>query len=182
MQFKQNPVMSVLSIVLAWYCLVFSGNLSIDLSGFGIDIPITMQSLAILLIGGLLGPYLSVIAVVLYIVSGVAGVTTFANNAYGWSVLYGKTGGFLIAFIPAVFLMGWFNNPKEEVKVSRTALGVLISTSIILLLGYMRLLKFLDWNVALSKGILPFLPGALIKGIIAFALLSSVNRIIKSRA
>ena len=105
MQFKQNPVMSVLSIMLAWYCLVFSGNLSIDLSGFGVDIPITMQSLAILLIGGLLGPYLSVIAVMLYIVSGVAGITTFANNAYGWSVLYGKTGGFLIAFIPAVFFV-----------------------------------------------------------------------------
>lgn len=181
MQFKQNPVLSVLSIMLAWYCLVFSGNLSIDLTGFGIDIPITMQSLAVLIIGGLLGPYLSLIAVVLYIVSGVAGFTTFANNAYGWSVLYGKTGGFLIAFIPAVFLMGWFNNPKDEVQVSRTALGVLLSSVIILLLGYMRLLKFLDWEVALSKGILPFLPGAFIKGLIAFLLLIFINKAVQSR-
>ena len=182
MQFKSNPILSILSIILAWYCLVFSGNLSIDLSAYGIDIPITMQSLAVLIIGGLLGPYVSLVAVALYIFSGVTGFTTFANNAYGLSVLYGKTGGFLIAFIPAAFFIGWFNNPKTEASTWQTGMGILVASLIILLLGYLRLLKFLDWEIAFTKGILPFLPGALVKGFIAFVTLSMVNRVLKARA
>jgi biotin transport system substrate-specific component len=181
MQFNRNPILSVLSIILAWYCLVFSGDLSIDLTNYGVEIPITMQSLAILIIGGLLGPYLSLVAVILYIISGVFGFTTFANNAYGWSVLYGKTGGFLVAFIPAVFFIGWYNNPKEESGFKKTGLGVIIASLIILVLGYLRLLKFLDWDVAFTKGILPFLPGAIFKGLVAFFLLSSINRVIQLR-
>ena len=182
MQFKQNPSWSILGLIASWYFLVISGNLSIDLSRFGTDIPVTLQSLAVLLIGGVMGPYLSLIAVLAYILTGISGYSTFANGAYGMSVLVGTSSGFLIAFLPASFLMGWMNNPKQSTTAGKTALGILLSTCVILALGYLRLLKFLEWDVALYKGILPFLPGALFKGILAFLILNIVNRLIQIRA
>ena len=182
MQFKQNPTWSILGIIASWYFLVISGNLSIDLSRFGTDIPVTLQSLAVILIGGIMGPYMALIAVLAYILTGVSGYSTFANGAYGMQALVGTSSGFLIAFLPAAFLMGWMNNPKASTPASRTALGVVLSTLVILVIGYLRLLKFLEWDVALYKGILPFLPGAVFKGLIAFLALNTINRFLQLRA
>ncbi len=181
MQFRKNPIMSLLGVIAAWYFLVISGNLSIELSPIVIEIPITLQSLAVLIIGGLLGPYLSSAAVLAYLFTGAYGFTTFANGAYGYAVLAGKTGGFLISFIPAAFFVGWFNNPKTDTTGLKLVKGILGGTGIILILGYMRLLKFLDWDIAFTKGILPFIPGALFKGLIAFLLLNMINKLLQLR-
>jgi hypothetical protein len=69
-------------------------------------VPITMQTLAVLLIGGLLGPRLGVAAVTSYIGIGLAGAPVFHNALAGPALLAGPTGGYLIGFIPAAFFMG----------------------------------------------------------------------------
>jgi biotin transport system substrate-specific component len=69
-------------------------------------VPLTMQTLAVLLIGGMLGPVLGASAVAGYIALGAAGAPVFHNGLAGPAVLAGPTGGYLIGFIAAAFVMG----------------------------------------------------------------------------
>lgn len=70
-------------------------------------VPLTMQTLAVLLIGGTLGPALGVSAVAGYLALGAVGAPVFHGGLGGVLVLAGPTGGYLLGFLPAVFLMGW---------------------------------------------------------------------------
>jgi biotin transport system substrate-specific component len=69
-------------------------------------VPLTMQTLAVLLVGGLLGPRLGTAAVFSYLALGAAGAPVFHNGLGGPVVLLGPTGGYLLGFLPAAFLMG----------------------------------------------------------------------------
>lgn len=69
-------------------------------------VPLTMQTLAVLLVGGLLGPKLGASSVAGYIALGAAGAPVFHNGLGGPAVLAGPTGGYLVGFIAAAFLMG----------------------------------------------------------------------------
>ena len=70
-------------------------------------VPLTMQTLAVLLIGGLLGSRLGVATVASYLALGLAGAPVFHGGTGGPAVLPGPTGGYLVGFLPAAFLMGW---------------------------------------------------------------------------
>ena len=70
-------------------------------------VPLTMQTLAVLLIGGMLGPALGASAVAGYLALGALGAPVFHGGLGGMLVLAGPTGGYLVGFLPAVFLMGW---------------------------------------------------------------------------
>jgi len=69
-------------------------------------VPLTMQTLAVLLVGGLLGPTLGVSTVAAYLLAGALGAPVFHNGLGGLAVLVGPTGGYLVGFLPAAFLMG----------------------------------------------------------------------------
>jgi biotin transport system substrate-specific component len=69
-------------------------------------VPLTMQTLAVLLVGGLLGPRLGVSTVAAYLAAGAMGAPVFHNGLGGVAVLAGPTGGYLVGFLPAAFLVG----------------------------------------------------------------------------
>lgn len=69
-------------------------------------VPLTMQTLAVLLVGGLLGPRLGASAVAGYLAIGLMGAPVFHNGLGGFAVFAGPTGGYLVGFLPAAFLMG----------------------------------------------------------------------------
>lgn len=71
-------------------------------------VPLTMQTLAVLVVGGLLGPRLGVAAVAGYLALGLTGAPVFHGGIGGPAVFLGPTGGYLLGFLPAVFLMGLF--------------------------------------------------------------------------
>ena len=70
------------------------------------DIPLTLANLAVMLCGALLGPVHGALAVVIYLLIGVAGVPVFSNYGSGIGKLAGATGGFLVGYIPCAFLSG----------------------------------------------------------------------------
>jgi biotin transport system substrate-specific component len=70
-------------------------------------VPLTMQTLAVLLVGGMLGPVSGASAVAGYLALGAMGAPVFHNGLGGILVLAGPTGGYLVGFLPAAFLMGW---------------------------------------------------------------------------
>ena len=143
-------------------------------------VPLTMQTLAVLLIGGALGPAMGVSSVVGYLALGAAGAPVFHGGLGGAIVLVGPTGGYLFGFIPAVLIMGWTAHlagrraPGDQTRaafrrMAVLAAGALLASAVIYLLGipWLALAGGLGLRRAVAVGLVPFLLGDLLKAAVA---------------
>jgi biotin transport system substrate-specific component len=127
-------------------------------------VPITLQTLVVLLAGATLGSVRGGLSQLLYIVWGAAGLPFFAGSAAGLAIITGPTGGYLFGFILGAIFMGLTIKRTKNLWV-QTGLFT-IGTMIILLTGWMHLsFTYLDGNLikGLTLGVLPFIPGAVFK-------------------
>lgn len=134
-------------------------------------VPMTLQSLAVLLVAMTLGARLALGVVAAYLVQGALGLPVFASGA-GLAYLAGPTGGFLIGFAALAAVSGWMAD-RGLTRTLSGALATAICGSVALYLvgaGWLALLIGLE--VALSAGVMPFLPGDVVK-IVSAALLVS---------
>jgi biotin transport system substrate-specific component len=152
-------------------------------------VPLTMQTLAVLLVGGLLGPTLGVSAVAGYLAVGLMGAPVFHNGLGGLALLAGPTGGYLVGFLPAAFLMGlavrWARSTTRAgatgaplTAVGRWALvrewtvlagGAVVAGIAIYALGVPWLALFTGGSLrhAVAVGAVPFILGDLLKTAVA---------------
>ncbi|HNS02903.1 MAG TPA: biotin transporter BioY [Anaerolineae bacterium] len=158
--------------------LVLAGSLLIALSAqvaiplpFS-PVPVTGQTMAVLLVGALLGSRRGSLAVLVYIAEGMAGLPVFApGGAVGPARLLGPTGGYLIGFVLAAYLVGLLAERGWDRRVSTTAVAMALGNVVIYAVGALWLAVFVGGLApALTAGVLPFIPGDLIK-IAAAALL-----------
>ncbi len=73
-------------------------------------VPFTMQTFAVFLAVGVLGVKKGMLAVLVYILLGVLGIPVFSGGRAGLGILFGETGGYIIGFLPAVYICGRLNN------------------------------------------------------------------------
>ncbi|MBN1321202.1 MAG: biotin transporter BioY [Thermoleophilia bacterium] len=99
-----RPAVVKLGLVLAGMGVLTAGALC---SVPFYPVPLTMQTLAVLVVGGLLGPRLGASAVAGYLALGLAGAPVFHGGLSGPAVLTGPTGGYLVGFLAAVSVMGF---------------------------------------------------------------------------
>jgi len=145
--------------------LAIASQISFDVP-LGESIPITGQSFAILIIGYFLSWRLALIAVLIYIICGVIGLPVFAEASSGLDKLIGKSGGYLIGFLPAVFVVSkWEYGKFNDLIITLQTL--IFSTGIILLFGVLRLSMDLGLPMAIEYGLKPFWIGAIIKILLA---------------
>lgn len=141
-------------------------------------VPMTMQTLAVLLVGGLLGPKLGAASVVGYLALGLTGAPVFHNGLGGAAVVAGPTGGYLVGFVGAAVLMGLFarwaqvRTPGRNGLVRELALlavGAALAEIAIYTLGvpWLALFVGLDLGKALAAGVVPFILGDLLKMAVA---------------
>lgn len=127
-------------------------------------VPVTGQTLAIMLCALLLTPKQSVLTLVIYLLIGVSGVPVFAGGTAGPGVLLGPTGGFLIGFIPMAFFISYFKGTHPHLLryFIVSALGSLV---ILNLVGvpWLAFSAGISFSQALTLGFLPFLPGGILK-------------------
>jgi biotin transport system substrate-specific component len=137
----------------------------------GTPVPLTLQPLAVLLVGGLLGPTLGAGALVLYLALGAAGLPVFTPYGLpGLARLVGPTGGYLLAYPVAAFAVGRLAGDGR--RLGRLALAVGTGLVLIHLGGAAQLLLLTGRAaVALRLGTLPFVAGDLVKLVLAVALL-----------
>jgi biotin transport system substrate-specific component len=133
-------------------------------------VPMTLQPLAVLVVGGLLGAGNGAAALVLYIAMGVLGIPVFAGGGSGALRLLGPTGGYLLAFPVAAALTG-----RVISTAPRSVLRVLVACAlgmVILHAGGVAQLAALGGDPALAfrVGFYPFLTGDLLKVGLAAAL------------
>ncbi len=147
-------------------------------------VPITGQTLAVLLVGAALGSRRGALSMATYLLEGALGLPVFAGGAAGLVRLRGLTGGYLLGFLAAAFITGWLAERGWDRRPSTTALAMLIGNAIIYLFGLPWLALFLGGFLgpkgALALGLLPFIPGDLLKLALAAFLLPSAWWVVRS--
>jgi biotin transport system substrate-specific component len=134
-------------------------------------VPITGQTLAVLLTGALLGSRRGAMAVLIYLLEGSIGMPVFASAKFGIVHLLGPTGGYLIGFIPAAVTTGLLAERGWDRNLLLTVLTMTIATVIIFICGLIWLSRFPGVDNVFIMGLYPFIPGALIKVALAAVLL-----------
>lgn len=134
-------------------------------------VPITGQSFAVLLIGIFFGSRLGAATVLAYLAEGASGLPFFAEGTGGLAVFAGPTGGYLVGFVFASFCAGYLAEKKWDRKVWTAGLAMFLSSFVIFAFGVSWLSSFIGFGKAVELGFLPFLPGDVIKTVIAALLL-----------
>jgi biotin transport system substrate-specific component len=126
-------------------------------------VPVTAQTLVVLLAGALLGSKRGVQAVVLYLLAGLLGWPIFAGASGGLAVLLGPTGGYLIGFIAAAYIVGRLTERGENRNALATIGALLLGTVVIYAFGLLRLAAFVGVERVIALGLAPFIIGDLFK-------------------
>lgn len=127
-------------------------------------VPVTGQTLAVLFTGAVLGWRRGLLALALYLAEGSLGLPVFAGGAAGLARLFGPTGGYLLAYPPAAALTGLLAERGWDRRPAGAALMMLPGNLLIFAMGVAWLAPFVGGpGPAVVKGLLPFLPGDLIK-------------------
>jgi len=135
-------------------------------------VPITGQTLGVLLIGASYGATLGLATVAAYLLAGGLGLALFAGGTGGWAVLAGPTAGYLLAFPFAAALVGVLAGRGWDRRPLSTAAAMVLGNLLIYALGLTWLARFApDLPTTLAWGLWPFLLGDLLKVALAAGLL-----------
>jgi biotin transport system substrate-specific component len=127
-------------------------------------VPIVLQNMFVLLAGLLLGPRWGVAGVGIYLLAGTIGLPVFAGGTGGIGRLLGPTGGYLIAYLPAVWAVGLVSRRTGGRLIGDIA-AMVLGTLIVYGLGvpYLKAVTGMPWAKAAAVGMLPFLIGDALK-------------------
>jgi len=143
-------------------------------------VPVTGQTLAVLLLGALLGSRRGALCLLVYLTEGIVGLPVFASGG-GLAYLMGPTGGYLAGFVAAAFLTGLLAEHGWDRRVGSTLLAMFLGNVAIYAFGLSRLVHFVGSERVLALGLLPFIPGDLVKMAIAATLLPAGWRLLGRR-
>jgi biotin transport system substrate-specific component len=167
MKESRNLAMPALSCLFA---ALISVGAYIALPLPGTPVPIVFQNFFVMLTALLLGPAWALVSVLLYLCLGAFGLPVFAGGMGGFARFLGPTGGYLIGYIPAVFVMGFISRLGAERRWWRDALAVVAGCAVVYACGlpWLRIVIKGSWEKAIVGGLIPFLPGDAIKTVLAF--------------
>ncbi len=140
-------------------------------------VPITGQTFAVLLAGALLGSKRGALSQLTYLGLGVMGAPIFAGWMGGPAVLMGPTGGYLIGFVAAAFVVGLLAERGWDRRTWSMALAMLVGNIVIYVFGLpwlsIWLGNFAPKSSVLAVGLYPFIPGDLLKIVLVAVALPS---------
>jgi len=145
-------------------------------------VPVTGQTLGVLLVGATFGRVRAALSMSVYLLVGLAGVPWFTEHSGGWHVVHGATFGYLLGFIVAGAVGGWMaERDNADRKVFSSVASMLLSSVIIYTLGVTWLGHNLHVSMAtaISWGLTPFLISDLIKATIAGLALPATWKLLK---
>jgi biotin transport system substrate-specific component len=146
-------------------------------------VPMTLQTLVVLMIGAAYGRSLGTSTVLAYLAEGAAGLPVFAGPVGGLAPLFGPTGGYLVGFVVAAFLTGWLSERGWDRSVPKLFVAMAVGHIAILALGFAWLAFGLRLGVdkAWLVGIVPFIAASLIKNALGAALVPALRRLVDGR-
>ena len=173
---EKGALTKVALVVFGTLLLAISAQFKIPLY----PVPITGQTLVVLLIGMTFGARLGGITMAAYLFEGALGLPVFAGGASGIATLMGPTGGYLFGFLLASVAMGYLAERGMGRTAVSTVVAMIIGNCVIYVCGALWLANFIGFGQAIAAGVLPFLYGDTLKLIIAAVLMPLAWRAVKS--
>ena len=133
-------------------------------------VPITGQTFAVLMLGALLGSRRGGLAMLAYLVEGALGLPVFAGGV-GPATLIGPTGGYLVGFVAAAYLVGKLAEKGWDRRVATTVAAMIAGDAVLLTFGFVWLAILTNIKTALIAGLFPFILGDILKVALAAAVL-----------
>jgi len=141
-------------------------------------VPVTAQTFGVLLIAMALGRARGSAVVLAYLAEGAAGLPVFAGGKAGLAALAGPTGGYLIGFLVAAFVIGWLADRGWDKGYFKSVAAMTTGTILIFVCGLAQLALFVPPGSIFALGLYPFVPGAIVKIAAAAVILPSVWKFI----
>jgi len=163
-----NRVINTAIILGASWLIAISAQITIHLP-FS-PVPITGQTLAVLLTGFVLGKKLGTASIAAYLAQGAAGLPFFSGGRSGLATLLGPTGGYLFGFLAAVYVVGMLIELRFKRSFFQAFSVLIIGNVIIYLFGLVWLVRFVGESQVLQLGLYPFLIGDLLKILVGIVL------------
>ena len=130
-------------------------------------VPVTGQTFGVLFIAALLGSRRGAGSVLLYLTQGALGLPFFAAGGAGIVVLAGPTAGYLLGFVPAAYLVGWLAERGWDRQVGTAVFAMILGNVVIYVCGLLWLARFLPSAQLFAAGLFPFIPGDILKTVLA---------------
>ena len=140
-------------------------------------VPISLGSFGVMLIALLYGRKLGTATVLSYVVAGSLGAPIFAGFKAG--SLFSPTGGYILGYIAAALILGFLFDKGIAKSYVKTFLSLLLVSVIIFILGALVLMLFVPIKNVFMAGVLPFIPGDMLKVVVATLLFPRLGKFIK---
>jgi biotin transport system substrate-specific component len=174
---KTGALRAAVLMVLGTVALWLSAKIQVPL----IPVPITMQTLVVLVIGVAYGWKLGGATILLYLAEGAVGLPVFAgtwSEGGGFHHLYGPTAGYLVGFAVAAAICGRLAERGWDRSLTKAGAAMVIGNLVIYALGLTWLAIQIGMADALKYGLLPFLVGDALKILLGACLLPATWRLI----
>jgi biotin transport system substrate-specific component len=172
---RSSVVTNVLLVVAGSAIIAIAAQIAINVP-FS-PVPLTMQPIAVLLVGVVLGSKRGAAAATLYLLEGMSGMPVFAQLHGGAAWLVGPTAGYLWSYPFAAFVAGWFSEKNWGSTLVRAVAGMLVALAVIYLGGWSWLAVLTGARNAFVAGVAPFVIADIVKVAIAAMLLPYAQRV-----
>jgi biotin transport system substrate-specific component len=173
---RGRAALDVLLVLFASAIIAIAAQIAIPIPGT--VVPLTMQPLAVLLVGVTLGSTRGAAAAALYLLEGFSGMPVFAQGHGGAIWLAGPTAGYLFSYPFAAFIAGWFSERGWGSTIVRAVAGMLVALGLIYLGGWSWLAAFAGAKGAWLGGVRPFILADILKVAVGGSLLPQLQRLV----
>jgi biotin transport system substrate-specific component len=144
-------------------------------------VPMTLQTLAILVIGMAYGSKLGTATVLLYLAQGFVGLPVFAGANAGPAYFMGPTAGYLVGFVVSVWLIGWLAERGWDRSLLRGTIAMTVGHGVILALGVAWLSTLVGFEKAMAVGLHPFWAATVLKTALGVAIMQAAWKLALKR-
>lgn len=135
-------------------------------------VPMTLQTLAVIAVGAMLGSRQGAFSVMAYLAESVAGLPVLAGGTINPLALIGPRGGYLLGFVVLAYIAGWCVENRKRIGALGLPAGIAAACVLQLAIGAVWLAQFIGMGNAIALGVVPFIPGELIKVMVAMAFIA----------
>ena len=170
---------AVILVALGTALLALSAKINLPLP----YVPMTLQTLVVLMIGAAYGWRLGSATVIAYLAEGAIGLPVFAGPVGGLAPLLGPTAGYLAGFVAAAFITGWLSERGWDRSVPRLFVAMGLGHIVILAAGFAWLAFGMKLGVekAWLVGIVPFVAASVIKNALGAAFVPAIRHMLDRR-
>jgi biotin transport system substrate-specific component len=179
--FSSSAVRDVVLVIVAALFTAICAQISMPVPGS--PVPVTGQTFAVLVSGAALGANRGASSMLLYLALGLIGLPVYSDGASGVHVVWGATGGYIVGFILAAYVIGRLAEARLDRAPAKALPVFAVGSMVVFAIGVPWLAIAADMSVgqAIELGFLPFILGGIVKSLAAAAVLPAAWRLVGAR-